>query len=501
MPVVTPVLNAIFETGTWTNMTVPNVEAIDGLTAASPSEGGTFTYAWIGFSSNSKAPPQKYGNSNSFTMRVTARRNGTVGRTHALLVQLVSDGGTVLGEWTTPTLTSAMTTYEHTLTLTSALTKVGLRVTVQEGTGMASTGNTVLDAVSLEVDYNEWTLTGVTISPTSGLYTVGTSSSVAAFSSVAVGTNSPPNDVWWSINDTSIATLNTGLNSTYTGVHAISPGTTTLVATHQYEPTAVGTAQIDVLDIPDITNLKIQLVASDGTPLTPETAVTNHQIGTLTLPSLSTRNIGFSQNTTKAQWNDARLVVTWDKELKGRASPVRVSNLNVTGYYTADSSYVPSDDVFANAAPTLPALTSASSATVVEPAAGTNASAAVGLPAITLAGSSTATVPTFTASASAALAPLTSSSSAIVLVPTPLTLTPDGTLAHSGVVNEIGASTNLHQSVADTPSSSDGDTTYLVNSGRASGSVDLNLSNTPFDFSSMTTLTLRVRARKAGEEM
>jgi hypothetical protein len=79
----------------------------------------------------------------------------------------------------------------------------------------------------------------------------------------------------------------------------------------------------------------------------------------------------------------------------------------------------------------------------------------------------------------------------------PLTLAPNGIVASSGIVNEAGNTTNLHSSVSDPPDSSDGDTTYLVNSGRASGSVDLALSNTPSDFASMDSLTLRVRARRA----
>ena len=76
-----------------------------------------------------------------------------------------------------------------------------------------------------------------------------------------------------------------------------------------------------------------------------------------------------------------------------------------------------------------------------------------------------------------------------------LTLTPDGHVSATGIENEVGGTTNLHQSVDDSPDASDGDTTFLVNSGSASGHAWFTLSNTPEDFASMTSLSVRVRAR------
>lgn len=77
----------------------------------------------------------------------------------------------------------------------------------------------------------------------------------------------------------------------------------------------------------------------------------------------------------------------------------------------------------------------------------------------------------------------------------PVTLTPDGHVSVSGIVDQSAGTTNLHQAVDESWSSPDGDTTYLVNSGRTDGNVVLSLSDTPSDFEEMETLSVRVRAR------
>lgn len=79
---------------------------------------------------------------------------------------------------------------------------------------------------------------------------------------------------------------------------------------------------------------------------------------------------------------------------------------------------------------------------------------------------------------------------------TPVTLTPDGFVSASGVEDQAAGTTDLHLAIDDSPDTSDGDTTYLVNSASASGEAILTLSDTPGDFESMTTLRVRVRLRR-----
>jgi hypothetical protein len=76
-------------------------------------------------------------------------------------------------------------------------------------------------------------------------------------------------------------------------------------------------------------------------------------------------------------------------------------------------------------------------------------------------------------------------------------LAPQLVVTYAGVVDQAGNNTNLHLAVDEGVDTSDGDTTYLVNSGNASGHVWLELSNTPSDFASMNALSIRVRLRKA----
>lgn len=78
----------------------------------------------------------------------------------------------------------------------------------------------------------------------------------------------------------------------------------------------------------------------------------------------------------------------------------------------------------------------------------------------------------------------------------PLTLTPNAQSAVSNVVDQAAGTTNLHLAVDEGVDTSDADTTYLVNSGRTSGSVTLALTDTPSDFESMIALTVRLRARR-----
>lgn len=79
---------------------------------------------------------------------------------------------------------------------------------------------------------------------------------------------------------------------------------------------------------------------------------------------------------------------------------------------------------------------------------------------------------------------------------TAVTLSPDGTVSSSGIEDQAAGTTDLHLAIDDSPDASDGDTTYLVNSGSASGHVWVTLSDTPSDFGSMTTISVRVRARR-----
>jgi hypothetical protein len=63
-------------------------------------------------------------------------------------------------------------------------------------------------------------------------------------------------------------------------------------------------------------------------------------------------------------------------------------------------------------------------------------------------------------------------------------------------VDQAAGTTNLHEAIDEGFDTPDDDTTYLVNSGDASGEVVLTLSDTPADFDSMTSLNVRVRARR-----
>lgn len=75
-------------------------------------------------------------------------------------------------------------------------------------------------------------------------------------------------------------------------------------------------------------------------------------------------------------------------------------------------------------------------------------------------------------------------------------LLPDGFVSASGIVDQAAGSTNLHLAVDEAWASTDNDTTYLVNSASADGNAVLTLSNTPSDFDSMNSITIKLRARK-----
>jgi len=83
----------------------------------------------------------------------------------------------------------------------------------------------------------------------------------------------------------------------------------------------------------------------------------------------------------------------------------------------------------------------------------------------------------------------------ILLMPTgtAFTLTPNGQISVSGMVNEIAGTTNLHLSVDE--ETSDGDTTYIVNSEDTSAEVVFSLTGAPVDLASLLTLSIQIRAR------
>lgn len=156
MPVanLTPLTSIVSATG-WTGATIANLNASDNARAT----GGTLGEVILAELTDS---PADYDTPNTITFGVEWLLSATATRPKSVLVELVSaDGLTVYASWPTPdkTTTAEVVNSSGPIAFTIAPTKTQLdaarlRLTAQEGGGMADTAAISIDHVTVALDYN-----------------------------------------------------------------------------------------------------------------------------------------------------------------------------------------------------------------------------------------------------------------------------------------------------------------------------------------------------------
>lgn len=155
MPTVALVPNAAAVSNTgWTNATAANLSTVD-------TTYGTCTAAGSVYVIPITDAPADYGTSPTVVLRTTWKLSGTASRTKNLLIELISDEATptVYASYATPAVTSQASDTLHSsgaiaVTITKAqLTAARLRVTMQEGGGMADTVTVQQNRVAVDLTY------------------------------------------------------------------------------------------------------------------------------------------------------------------------------------------------------------------------------------------------------------------------------------------------------------------------------------------------------------
>ena len=144
--------------------------------------------------------------------------------------------------------------------------------------------------------------------------------------------------------------------------------------------------------------------------------------------------------------------------------------------------------ITATAAGTLPKLTGSSTATATVPAY--TATATGTLPKLAGTSAATAAGPAFTATATGTLPKLTGTSQASAITTAVTNLVPDGGTAPAGFTVFGAADAGLALA------SNDGDTSYVENSGKTTGSFFVTLSDPPADFVKAISANLKVTLRR-----
>lgn len=138
----------------WTGATVANLSTSDDTRATDGNPAEVIT-------AEITDAPGDYGSGNFVVLNAEWRVSGTATRPKNLLLELTdSTGVTVHATFTTPSLSALAADATHssgnlTLNLSAAnLNSSRLRVTVQEGGGMADTVTAEIDRVWVTLDYN-----------------------------------------------------------------------------------------------------------------------------------------------------------------------------------------------------------------------------------------------------------------------------------------------------------------------------------------------------------